>query len=349
MKTKNALKMKAQPVKSMAFLAVTSLLMSANVSATYGIYAAAAGAGINIEAGCQTCHASASGSEKKANLKAGIAAAYNKSGIPGVAGVLKPPVVKPPTVAACQLPKMLVKGKCTVTATSCRDAAKDYARENDDDDDKLTTGLVISTPSTKTIHVGQTLTLGVTASGDSRKISMGVNLPSGAQFTETYNNTLQVQQAVVTWKVPSSVSGKTVAIKFCAETHTNTSSGKQQNKRFVARDAMVKVLPKLKSVFITQATVEPVIASAVYNAVLQQLVVSGQVVWPVKSSQAQRNAALAGSVQLTNANNAAFLGVASIQLNGNWSVSIPLSGAAVPRVVDATFQGAVTSKLVKKY
>lgn len=348
MKTKNALKMKAQPVKSMAFLAVTSLLMSANVSATYGIYAAAAGADINIEAGCQTCHASSSGSEKKANLKAGVAAAYNKSGILGIAGVLKPPVVKPPTVAVCQLPKMLVKGKCTVTATSCRDAAKDYARENDDND-KLTTGLVISTPSTKTIHVGQTLTLGVTASGDSRKISMGVNLPSGAQFTETYNNTLQVQQAVVTWKVPSSVSGKTVAIKFCAEVHTNTSSGKQQNKYFVAADAMVKVLPKLKSVSITQATAEPVIASAVYNAVLQQLAVSGQVVWPTKSSQAQRNAALAGSVQLTNANNAAFLGAASINYNGNWSVSIPLSGAVVPSVVDATFQGAVASKLVKKY
>lgn len=349
-----------------AFLTVASLAVSTNASATANIMAQ------NGAPACSSCHTGGAftKSEGKAGLAAFLAAKAPKPPVvvtppvvvkppvvvtPPV--VVQPPVVKPPVVIPpiANPPVVTPLIPKPTTAVSCNKAAKDYEREDHDDNDhdddhdkgKSATGLTISAPGTKTIHAGQTLKLGVTASGDNRKIAMGVNLPAGAKFAESYNGTLQTQQGVVSWKVPKTASGKTVKIKFCAETHSNDKHGKRQDVRFVSRDVSVKVLPKLKTVPAAQTAADPVIASATYSASLHQLVVSGQIKWPAKSTPAERQASIVTPVQLSNANNAALLGTAHVQSNGDWSVSIPLS-SVIPSDIDATFQGAVATKLVKK-
>ncbi|SJM93599.1 hypothetical protein CRENPOLYSF2_3420005 [Crenothrix polyspora] len=65
----------------------------------------------------------------------------------------------------------------------------------------------------------------MTAYGDERKITLGVNLPKGASFVESFNSDLWLQQGVLSWKVPGSAVGKTVKIKFCAEAHDKGSYG----------------------------------------------------------------------------------------------------------------------------
>ncbi|SJM95813.1 hypothetical protein [Crenothrix polyspora] len=370
MNKKNALKakmIKANQFKSLAFLTVTSLVISANVLATPSIMAQ------NNAPACSSCHGNST--PDKASGKAGLAAFLASKAPPPV--VVKPPVVNPPVVVKPPVvnppvvnppvvnppvvnPKpvvkpVVVKPKPITTGISCNSKGENdnekgendnEQRENHKEKSKQVAGLVMSAPGVKTIHVGQVLRVGVTASDDGSKISMGANLPAGAKFTESYNTTLQAEQGVVTWKVPKSVSGKTIKIKVCAQSHSN--SGKKQDKRSISSDIIVKVLPQLKSVVIAQSTAEPVIASAVYNTAVQQLAVSGQITWATKSTQAERNAALANPVQLSNANNAAVLGSANVSANGSWSASIPVASNAMPSVIDAAFEGAVASKLVKR-
>jgi hypothetical protein len=171
------------------------------------------------------------------------------------AGVCELTPTPPPS---CDLPKKLVNGACTLTPVSCNDAAREYGREHKDDleesrdyddhDDKgkAAIGLVISNPGKQTIRAEQLLRLGVAASGDSRKIAIGANLPKGAGFKSSYNRTLQAQQGVLSWKVPKAMTGKTLKFRFCAKVHNGKGYGKKQDAQFVVRDVLVKVLPKLK-------------------------------------------------------------------------------------------------------
>ncbi|WP_087144953.1 c-type cytochrome [Crenothrix polyspora] len=253
---------------------------------------------------------------------------------------------------ACVLPKMLINGACALTTTSCDDAFKKFEHEQHEAYERAEHGdkakLVIAVPTTQAIHAEQVLNLGMVVYGDERKIAMGVNLPKGARFTESYNGDLQLHQGMLGWKVPKSASGKTIKIKLCAEAH-NEGGYSKKDMKFVFKTVLVKVLPELKSTLVTEPVIgRNVISSAVYNTAMQRLEVSGQVKLSAQKVNAVRKKSGAQLIQLSNAHNAALLGAVKAKADGKWFVAIPLSSALMPRVIDATFNGKVVTVMVKK-
>jgi type IV secretory pathway TrbD component len=272
MSTKISMKGKMYKMAALSIPLLAVLIMPATAYAFQSIMddvnAVTTNVGTKKITSCGACHVASGGGGARI---AGIDTAY-KTGINTLATLLRPkppvvppvvtpkPPVAPPVTGSCDLPMKLIKGICTVTPVSCNDAAKEYTREHindrenesDRDDDKnktkakLATGLILSNPGTQTIRVGQSLRLGILASGDKRKIAVGTNLPTGARFTASYNKILQAQQGVMVWAVPNALANKTVKVKFCAKVHNGKGHGTNQNAQFAVRDVLVKVLPRLK-------------------------------------------------------------------------------------------------------
>ncbi|SJM93328.1 hypothetical protein CRENPOLYSF2_3250001 [Crenothrix polyspora] len=267
MSTKKSMKGRMYNVAALSILLLTALIMPTTVAAFRliqdDVNAVTTNVGTAKVTGCGACHVAAGGGGPRRD---GIDSAY-AAGINRLATLLRPK--KPPILpVTCDLPLKSVNGVCALTSVSCNEAAKEHESEhkddvddenddgeneddkneddkNDDDKGKAATGLVISNPGNRSIRAEQVLRLGVAASGDKRKITVGANLPKGAGFKASYNKTLQAQQGLINWKVPVSLSGKVVKIKFCAKVH-NGKGYKKQDSLFVWRDVVVKVLPKLK-------------------------------------------------------------------------------------------------------
>jgi hypothetical protein len=261
MNMKKSMKGRMYNVTALSILLLMALIMPTAASAFRliqdDVNAVTTNVGTAKVTGCGACHVAAGGGGPRRD---GIDSAY-AAGINRLATLLRP---KPPTPpVTCDLPLKPINGVCALTPVSCNEAAKEYASEhkddvddendddededdkNDDDKGKAATGLAISNPGSQSIRAEQILRLGVAASGDKRKITVGANLPKGAGFKASYNKTLQAQQGLITWKVPVSFSGKAVKIRFCAKVHNGKGYSKQDSL-FVSRDVLVKVLPKLK-------------------------------------------------------------------------------------------------------
>jgi outer membrane biosynthesis protein TonB len=92
--------------------------LTQEASATAQIYIAAAGLGLNVAAGCQTCHTGASGSESKVNLKTGYQDAFTNGGVTGLVAFINAPVATPkPTATPTPAPTATPTPAPTATPT----------------------------------------------------------------------------------------------------------------------------------------------------------------------------------------------------------------------------------------
>jgi hypothetical protein len=258
------------------------------------------------------------------------------------AGICVTQTSQPP----CALPKQLISGVCTLPPQppmSCKDAEEhDSDDDNDDDRHKKSNSLKITEVAAQAVHADEMLNVGVAVYGDDARVKMGVNLPKGASFTESYNSDLHLKQGVLHWQVPGSLTNKTVKIKFCAKEQKYGRS-----TQFVSRSVLVNVLPKIAPAMKAHPVVAAnAISDVVYNPMLKKLEISGQVKWVAKSTPATRKKTLVTPVNLRDAHTAKALGSAKVRANGTWSAVI--ASPSSTRAIDAIFQGRVGTGLVKK-
>jgi hypothetical protein len=205
--------------------------------------------------------------------------------------------------------------------------------------------LKLSDPGKVVVHAGQSLRVGVIAFGHDSKnseLTMGLSsLPEKGIFWQSYVTYIKAKEANLYWKVPAIESGKMLKFKFCAKANV----GGKADGSFSNRNVSVEVLPELKETGDpSQTVVSNYITNLVYNTELKQLEVAGQIGWWYKSLPEERSAAILDPVEITDADTGASLGSAKVGLDGKWSATLPLPQASMPRVVDALFQGRVSTE-----
>jgi hypothetical protein len=221
---------------------------------------------------------------------------------------------------------------------------------NDNENENESSAIVptISAPNKVSIHAGETLHVAFTASDCADRpirIVAATTLPKGAVIVNSFDTELHKAKAVVTWVVPTNTRAQTLAITLKAavtESSNHTIFSAPQS-------VSVKVLAPVQSSIPVSGSivVSNTITSARFNAKTHKLEVSGQVLWAANSTSVQRQAILrAESALVDNAANHAYLGTASVALNGTWAASIAVNASSAPCSVDVTFNGKTGVKAV---
>lgn len=283
--------------------------------------------------GCASCHGNSSPN-----------ATNGRAGLPVYLASLTPAPTTAPAPQPTTTPTNLTTVPPSKPVTTPAPTTGYSDDENDDYKGKTSTKPKVTAPKKVSVRSGSTVKVDVVGSNstDSNVSIKATKLPAGATIVNTYDASLQLPKAVVTYTPPVNTTGNTSIVVKAVDSESGVASAPQS--------IAVEVLPaQTPAVPADEAVKSNAIASAKFSAKTKALAVSGVVAWNSATTKAERKTLVsAESVVITDATTNAKLGSATVGVDGKWKTTIATDGANVPSSIDATFHSVSGLKSVSK-